>query len=434
VLKPAGFGNYAMPLDASVGQRLFISGDKGFETAQAFRNSVKENPSAIEQMADYITSKMLSETTDPKTGMIDPKRFQRWKDGHKDALRAFPELEPKLSTAAKASETAFDAAKASRARVEALQKGELSKVMGAEDPETVSKLVGNIFGQANAPKQLRSLVQATNGNPEAQQGLRKAVADYIRGKFISTAEAGTSEANLINSASFQKFVRDNRKALGQIFETDHVNTLQAIANDLNRAARSVTGSALSGRPSSAADVSSAAQKGKSYFQSFAGIAAAAGGAGSLGALSSGPLAVTLGIGTAAAGALINSMRAAGMTNVDDLLREALLNPEFARELLRTVPRGNAPQAVAPLAERIAKLGITSLRPAGIGNSEDPEASPRFLTIPGPGNRTGRATGGAVNLMALSKAAKKHVTQSTEDLLNESDDTVTRALEIANQHI
>ena len=35
---------------------------------------------------------------------------------------------------------------------------------------------------------------------------------------------------------------------------------------------------------------------------------------------------------------------------------------------------------------------------------------------------------------LSKAAKKHVTQSTEDLLNESDDTVTRALEIANQHI
>jgi hypothetical protein len=49
-------------------------------------------------------------------------------------------------------------------------------------------------------------------------------------------------------------------------------------------------------------------------------------------------------------------------------------------------------------------------------------------------REGRATGGAVNLMALSKAAKKHVTQSTEDLLNESDDTVTRALEIANQHI
>lgn len=49
-------------------------------------------------------------------------------------------------------------------------------------------------------------------------------------------------------------------------------------------------------------------------------------------------------------------------------------------------------------------------------------------------RQGRATGGAVNLMALSKAAKRHVTQSTEGLLNESDDTVAHALEIANKHI
>jgi len=51
-----------------------------------------------------------------------------------------------------------------------------------------------------------------------------------------------------------------------------------------------------------------------------------------------------------------------------------------------------------------------------------------------GERPGRATGGAVNLMALSKAAKKQVTQSTEALLNESDDTVARALEVANKHI
>ena len=51
-----------------------------------------------------------------------------------------------------------------------------------------------------------------------------------------------------------------------------------------------------------------------------------------------------------------------------------------------------------------------------------------------GERPARATGGAVNLMALSKAAKKQVTQSTEALLNESDDTVARALEVANKHI
>jgi hypothetical protein len=66
--------------------------------------------------------------------------------------------------------------------------------------------------------------------------------------------------------------------------------------------------------------------------------------------------------------------------------------------------------------------------------EELQNRPNELTIKGPGNREGRATGGAVNLMALSKAAKKHVTQSTEGLLNESDDTVAHALEIANKHI
>ena len=51
-----------------------------------------------------------------------------------------------------------------------------------------------------------------------------------------------------------------------------------------------------------------------------------------------------------------------------------------------------------------------------------------------GGRAGRATGGAVNLMALSKAAKKRVTQVTEPLLNESDDTVAHALAVAGKNI
>ena len=64
--------------------------------------------------------------------------------------------------------------------------------------------------------------------------------------------------------------------------------------------------------------------------------------------------------------------------------------------------------------------------------EEMQNRPKELTIKG--QRPTRATGGAVNLMALSKAAKKHVTRSTEDLLNVDDSTVTRALDIANKHI
>jgi hypothetical protein len=113
--------------------------------------------------------------------------------------------------------------------------------------------------------------------------------------------------------------------------------------------------------------------------------------------------------------------------VMDILNQARDNPTLMRELLKQPD----PRAVQSIFSR--KIGRDILGAGAVG-AEVGEENARPLTIPGPGNRTPRATGGAVNLMALSKAAKKHVTRSTEDLLNESDDTVARALEVANKHI
>jgi hypothetical protein len=78
--------------------------------------------------------------------------------------------------------------------------------------------------------------------------------------------------------------------------------------------------------------------------------------------------------------------------------------------------------------------MTSMSPPPAEEGHAPRRGDVFENTRAAGGRTTRATGGAVNLMALSKAAKKHVTRSTEDLLNESDDTVARALEVANKHI
>jgi len=66
--------------------------------------------------------------------------------------------------------------------------------------------------------------------------------------------------------------------------------------------------------------------------------------------------------------------------------------------------------------------------------EGEEPTPKGSALPGPGTRPTRATGGAVNLMALSKAAKKRITQNTESLLGVDDSTVARALEVAGKHI
>ena len=71
------------------------------------------------------------------------------------------------------------------------------------------------------------------------------------------------------------------------------------------------------------------------------------------------------------------------------------------------------------------LGISCK--AGEEQAKAPEFLDRLLAL-------GRATGGGVNLMALSKAAKKRVTQVTEPLLDESDDAVAHALEVAQRAI
>jgi hypothetical protein len=431
-LRPSqGKGQYKLAFDAQVGPKFFRAGDTGFETAQGFMKAVANDKRATETMNDYIVSRAFSESKDPKTGLVDPKKFDAWMNKHESALRAFPDVADKLSSTVKVSDAAMEIAARSRATIENAQKTEISKVMGAKDAETVSQVVGSIFGQKNAAETMRNLSQAASGNPDAKAGLQRAVADYIRQRFISTAEAGTSEANLINSASFQKFVRDNRRTLEQVLDKDQVNAMQALADDLNRSARSTTGSALPGRPTTAQDTAPMLAKGKSLWDSMVrGVGAVTapilGGAG-VGA-AGGPLAGLAAFTTIVGAEIVGGMRAAGMQKVDDLITEALLNPELARKLLMAAPTKSGPSSTRSTSEAIANTLITGAKQP----YQLEEAPP--LTIRGPANRSGRATGGAVNLMALSKAAKKQVTQVTEPLLNESDDSVAHALEIANKHI
>jgi hypothetical protein len=97
-----------------------------------------------------------------------------------------------------------------------------------------------------------------------------------------------------------------------------------------------------------------------------------------------------------------------------------------------------PLAVSTDPKDTARLGMLAMRSPAVGDILNKFSTAISNTITAASGssapREARATGGAVNLMALSKAAKKHVTRSTEDLLNESDDTVARALEVANKHI
>ena len=126
---------------------------------------------------------------------------------------------------------------------------------GATDAAEVEARLAKIFrDEATGVSEMRDLVTQVKGDPAALEGLRKAAADWIVRKMSNVAEAGTSKEKLVSSAKFQTMVRDSSPALAQLFTPEQMNTLRAVANDLERADRSVQATRIKGSPGTAKDV------------------------------------------------------------------------------------------------------------------------------------------------------------------------------------
>jgi hypothetical protein len=386
-------------------------------------NAVGSDAAAVGVMRDHIVSSLKREAMTAQ-GTIDPRKFAGWRKKYQDALREFPDLERQFSNASTATETAARSAADTSTAVSNFQTGLTKQLLGLGDEADVVKTVGTVFGKTDAVRQMRGLFNQVKADPDAVNGLRRAVVDYIKQRFIKPTEEGFSGVDKMSPGAFQSFVRDNRAALRQALDDKQVSALELLAADLHRDARNVSGALIPGRSATGQLGGEEVKQGKSIISTVMQAAATL-GAGSLGNFAAGVPGALAGAGSIIGASIIHHMRMAGIDNIDKLLTRAMLEPEFMLELLKAAPRSANVRPSINLTNQIAKGALI-----GEENAE----RPRTLTIRGPGNRTGRATGGAVNLMALSKVAKKHVTQSTEDLLNESDDTVTRALEIANQHI
>lgn len=428
-LKSAGQQGRYRVLDSQVGSKFFRPGPAGHEGMQAYMGAVGSDPAAVAVMRDHIVSSMKREALTPE-GTIDPQRFANWRKKYQDALREVPDLERQFDNAATATQTAERSAADATTAIKNFQTGLTKQLLGLEKEADVVRTVGTVFGKTDAARQMRNLFNQVKADPDAVNGLRKAVVDYIKQKFITTTEEGFSGVDKMNPGGFQKFMRDNRATLKQALDPKQIRSLELLAADLHREARTVSGALMPGRSATGQLGGEEARQGRSIISTIlqTGAPLGIGGAGGVGLASMGvpgAVAGTIGAASVIGASIVQHLRMAGLDNIDKLLTRAMLEPDFMLELLKQAPRSGNVRPSINLTNQIAKSALV-----GEENAE----RPRELTIRGPGNRLGRATGGAVNLMALSKAAKKHVTKSTEDLLNESDDTVTRALEIANQHI
>lgn len=331
--------NYRI-LDSAVGQKFWKPGPTGAEAVKAL---AKTAPDAVDDLAGYAGLSLRKAALNAD-GTIDPGKFATWQKAHGEALRALKEVDPdtaaKFSDAAKAGDVASDAAALRKTALDNYQKSSLGKFLKVSDPADVTKTVGGIFGQKDSVQQMRKLSQTVASNPDARDGLRKAIADYMTSKFVSNREAGTSGVNAMRGDPFQTFVRDNRPVLGQVFKPEEIKGIEAVAADIARSNRSIDAVKLPGRSNTPQDLIKELQKGQTaHLSPFAEMMASGAAGYELGGIKGAAIG-----GLAAGGkAVLSSMRAAGISKASDLVNQMLLHPDLARAALERAPE-TAPQS------------------------------------------------------------------------------------------
>jgi len=347
-------GNYRS-LDASVPAAIFKPGPGGFETVQAFRKAVGNDRTATAMLQDTAAAS-LRQSAWRQDGVLDPTKFAAWKKSHADALRAVPgDLESRFTTAGNATDAIDHVAAIRREALETYHRGAIGKLIGASDPQDITRIVGGIFAQKDSVGAMRQLATEARADPAAVEGLRKSVVDYMYGRFISNAEAATSDRNLMKPDAFQTFVRQSEATLKEVLSAKEVNLLKAIAADLRRSNRSLSAIKIPGQSNTAQDALPQLTKAMEHGSGslLMQIIAAAGGGFAVHGLTGAATGITGVLGKN----VIGKMREAGMEKVSDLIKQAMLDPDLARYLLAKAPTKPGTGSSVSLAQQLRRLSM-----------------------------------------------------------------------------
>lgn len=347
--------------DASVASNVFRPGPTGGERIKA-AVAAGASPRDVAEVAALS----LYKSTVKADGTVDPAKFNRWRTSHADALKELPEdVRARFASASLASQALDRVAAARKTKMDDIRKSVLGKVAGT-DPDDLPKVIGGILNAKDASAKMGRLVAAARKSPDAKEGLRRAVAEYIEGRFISNKEVAASGENAIRADAFQSFVKDKTPALRLVFSGEDLLRMQAIADDIRRAERSLYAVKTPGGPGTAADLQPALNK----LAKEAGEGSLLGQlwrVGSLGWLFGDYRGAAAGIGGVVGKRLVGSIRAAGVKRVDDLVLEMMLDPQLAKvALMKAPPRPDtgSQQVLAHLLARRSPLAVAAASDEG----------------------------------------------------------------------
>lgn len=369
VLRKAGMSDVYRLAPEAVAAKVWHRGPTGQADALALVKAIGVGP-ATAALTDAAAAS-LRKAALRDDGTLNPVAFSRWRNDYGEALKALPaDVRAKFGAAAEATgrlnqtvaaraladkdalrtaaQTVKDAEVTRVARMKAAQEGAAGRLMGVSDPSEVSRLLGVTLNRPTAVTELRALADRVKDDPEALNGMRQAIADHMKDRFISA-----TNDEPIKAAQFQTFLRDKKAALSQVFSPAQIEGMESIAQDLKRSQMSQTGAKLKGGSNTAQDsypsrLLNNKQLRISMLEHMAGLGA--------GVLSHNWV---IGIAAEMGAVAADAMRAAGLRNVNDLVTRAMLDPAFAHELLKKMPVEPGNQAAMSFARAVRRSAISA---------------------------------------------------------------------------
>jgi hypothetical protein len=427
---------FKMPV-SSVPAKVFPRGPSGAETVNAYLKAAGPDR-GIPAISDAASESLRREAMTPE-GVIDPDKFARWQAAHQDSLRALPaSLSDRFSNAASATQAIAEAAARRKQAISDYQAGAVGRVLGVSSPSDVTARIGNIIGASDAVKQMTAIASRIAGDENGIAGLRKAVADSIIAKSVGTVESGTSGIANLNASTFQKTISNNIPVLKAAGFTDQeINRMSAIAKDLQRSQRTLQATRLPGGSNTTQDILSHLAKGPPSQQTLMSKILSSAGAGWAGSKAAGIPGAIAGFAGGVGMGVANSFRDAGIHSAAEMVRDAMLNPELAMALLQKAPIKINQGSEITLRNVLGRQSMLATQ----------EADDQSLGEPPPqqsaGGRVPRKSGGKVQsghqhlvdrLFRLGEQAKKTEKAHTEPLLDLPDETVAKALDVAQRAI
>jgi hypothetical protein len=357
VLRPDGRGGYMMA-DQQVPGRFFNSGTRATQDMADFMRAVGDRPQAVALLQDYAASQLRGVAIKPD-GTFDVRAYENWRNDHEAALRAFPELMSRFRNAAQAQQT-LDIVQATGAWARnSFTNSAARHFLDNQDP--IEAVRAAMSGRPEAVRaNMENLAAKVEDSPDARAGLQRAVVTYLVRRFANGNGEVVDEATgarTLSGAAFRKFVEANRPALLPVLGQSGVARIQNVVRDIERSQAASQGSKLPGGSNTTQDTQAILKAHAS--DSILGHMTSEG----VGNLAIGAaLHHFLGIPGVMLGMAGKAFAKRGMASVDQIVTEAMLDPDVAKTVLARLP--NSRGAQINWLRQVMRMGATTAAVSG----------------------------------------------------------------------